>query len=410
MIKKTLIIFSLFTLVGCKKINNDVVTIIKENNNCLISINYPITNSKKLNKVIKKEINKTYKDFKKNYCKDDLDRTELNIDFKHETINSKYINVILETSYYNQTNIKTYIFNLNNNKIINIYNILTENDLDILTEKIKAYLKEKQINDDIITNTIDNLKEIQFSFDDEFIYIYLNLNKIITLKIPIELFDLKIEIQKEKKLEEKYTYKEINKIINPDEKVIALTFDDGPSKYTKQIVDLLNEYEANATFFILGNKVEIYNETLKYLLDNGNEIGNHSYNHKWLTHVTNDELLNQINTTQDIIKEKLNYTPTLFRPTYGSVNKNIKENINLDIILWNVDTLDWKYKNGKRISENALKKIKDGDIILMHDTYEYSYNALKIMLPKLKEEGYQLVTVSELKEVQEIRNEIKQKR
>ena len=103
----------------------------------------------------------------------------------------------------------------------------------------------------------------------------------------------------------------------------------------------------------------------------------------------------------------MNYTPKLFRPTYGSVNKNIKENIKLDIILWNVDTLDWKYKNGKKIAENTLKKIKDGDIILMHDTYEYSYNTLKIILPKLKEENYQLVTVSELKKIQEIRNEIK---
>jgi len=407
MFKKILLIISLLTLVGCAKINNDVITIIKENDNCVISINYPITESKKLNKNIKKEINKIYKNFKKNYCSNNLDRTELNIDFKHETINNKYINVILESNYYNQTNIKTYVYNLNNNKIMNIYDILTENDLDILVEKIKLELKNKKINDDIITNIIDNLQEIQFNFNDKKIYIFLNLNKVITLEIPIELLDLKIEIKKENKAKEKYTYKEINKIIDPNKKTIALTFDDGPSKYTKQIVELLNKYNANATFFILGNKVETYNETLKYLLNNGNEIGNHSYNHKWLTHVTTEELLNQINTTQNIIKEKLNYTPTLFRPTYGSVNKNIKENINLDIILWNVDTLDWKYKNSKKISENVLKKIKDGDIILMHDTYEYTYNALKLMLPKLKEQGYQLVTVSELKETKKIKNEIK---
>lgn len=407
MFKKILLIISLLTLVGCAKINNDVITIIKENDNCVISINYPITESKKLNKNIKKEINKIYKNFKKNYCSNNLDRTELNIDFKHETINNKYINVILESNYYNQTNIKTYVYNLNNNKIMNIYDILTENDLDILVEKIKLELKNKKINDDIITNIIDNLQEIQFNFNDKKIHIFLNLNKVITLEIPIELLDLKIEIKKENKTKEKYTYKEINKIIDPNKKTIALTFDDGPSKYTKQIVELLNKYNANATFFILGNKVETYNETLKYLLNNGNEIGNHSYNHKWLTHVTTEELLNQINTTQNIIKEKLNYTPTLFRPTYGSVNKNIKENINLDIILWNVDTLDWKYKNSKKISENVLKKIKDGDIILMHDTYEYTYNALKLMLPKLKEQGYQLVTVSELKETKKIKNEIK---
>lgn len=407
MIKKIILIFSLILIVGCTKQNNDVVTIIKDNNNCLISINYPITQSKKLNKIIKKEIKTTYKNFKKNYCKCDLEKQELNIDFKQEIINNQYIVIALETNYYKNTNIKTYIFDIKRNKNLNIFEIFTENDLDILVEKLKIELKNKQLNNDIVMDTINNIKNMQFTISNKNITIYINLNKTIIINIPRNIFDLKIKIEQEQTIKENYTYKEINKIIDPNKKAIALTFDDGPSKYTEKIVKLLNEYEANATFFILGNKVKIYNETLKYLLDSGNEIGNHSYNHKWLTNVTTEELNNQINITQDIIKENLNYTPKLFRPTYGSVNKNIKENIKLDIILWNVDTLDWKYKNGKKIAENTLKKIKDGDIILMHDTYEYSYNALKIILPKLKEEDYQLVTVSELKKIQEIRNEIK---
>lgn len=407
MIKKIILIFSLILIVGCTKQKNDVVTIIKDNNNCLISINYPITQSKKLNKIIKKEIKTKYKNFKKNYCKCDSEKQELNIDFKQEIINNQYIVIALETNYYKNTNIKTYIFDINRNKNLNIFEIFTENDLDILIEKLKIELKNKQLNNDIIMDTINNIKNMQFTINNKNITFYINLNKTIIINIPRNIFDLKIKIEQEQTTKENYTYKEINKIIDPNKKTIALTFDDGPSKYTEKIVKLLNEYEANATFFILGNKVKIYNETLKYLLDSGNEIGNHSYNHKWLTHVTTEELNNQINITQDIIKENLNYTPKLFRPTYGSVNKNIKENIKLDIILWNVDTLDWKYKNGKKIAENTLKKIKDGDIILMHDTYEYSYNALKIILPKLKEEDYQLVTVSELKKIQEIRNEIK---
>ena len=75
--------------------------------------------------------------------------------------------------------------------------------------------------------------------------------------------------------------------------------------------------------------------------------------------------------------------------------------------MWNIDTLDWKYKNSKKISQNSLNKIKDGSIILMHDTYEYTYNALKLMLPKLIEEDYQLVTVTELKNIMKLRNENK---
>lgn len=396
--KIILLIFSLLFIIGCTKKNNNVITIIKENDNCLISINYPQTESNKLNKELKKEIKTTYKNFKKKHCNDNSNRTELNIDFKHTIINNKYINVILKTNYNKKTDIKTYIFNLDTNKKINIYNIFTENDLNILIEKIKS--KEKQI-------TINNnyLKKLPISFDTEYLYIYQNNKE--TLKLPIDIFDLKIKIYKEKNKEEKYTYKEINKTIDPNQKVIALTFDDGPSKYTKQIIDLLNKYDANATFFILGNKVEIYNQTLKYLLESGNEIGNHSYNHKWLTHVTNEELINQINNTQNIIKKTLDYTPTLFRPTYGSVNKKIRENTNLDIVLWNIDSLDWKLKNSTKIANETLKKIKDGKIILMHDTYEYTYNALKTIIPELKKQGYQIITISELKEVEKIRNESK---
>lgn len=384
MIKKLLILTLL--LVGCTPKKDNIVTFIKEKNNCVISINYPQTTIKTLNKQIKKDIKKTYKNFKMNYCKESNNKNELNIDFKYEIINNNYINILIKTNINKRKETKTYLYNIKDNKYMNVYDVFTENDLDILSSRLKQ-----------------DIKNIKFTFDDKYLYIHNNQD----IKYDIELFDLKIDIKKETLEEEKYTYKETTKIIDPNSKVLALTFDDGPSKYTKQIVDLLKEYDYNATFFILGNKVEIYKDTLKYLLDNGNEIGNHSYNHKWLTHITNNELETQINETQKIIKDTLNYTPTIFRPTYGSVNKYMKENIKLDIILWNIDTLDWKYKNSNKIANNTLNKVKDTNIILMHDTYEYTYNALKIILPKLKKQGYQLVTITELKNILYLRNENK---
>lgn len=399
--KKIIIVITLLLIVGCTKKENNVVTIIKEENNCISSISYPKTTESKLNKQIKKYIQKEQKNFQKNYCSDELERQELNIDFKQNIVNNHYLNITLIKTNQNKKEIKTYIFDTEKNKELTIYDIFTENDLKILVEKIKKESKEKNISN--IDDIIKNINNIKIQFDDEYLYIYIeNLN----IKIPLEELDLKIKIDKDEKIKETYKYKEVNKVIDPNQKVIALTFDDGPSKYTKQIVDLLNEYEANATFFILGNKVEIYSDTLKYLLDSGNEIGNHSYNHKWLTHVTDEELLSQINTTQDIIKNTLNYTPTLLRPTYGSVNKTIKEKVDLEIILWNVDTLDWKYKNSNKIFKNILPKINDGKIVLMHDTYEYTYNTLKLLLPELKRQGYQFVTVSELKEINSIRTEL----
>lgn len=385
--KKIIIFIMIILLSGCKKTTLNIKTEIIDKENCLISINYPITKENKLNKEIITKVKKIKKDFLKTKCNLETNtKHELNIDFEYKDINNKYISILIKT-YNNE--LETYFYDKKEKNILNIIDIMTSNDLNTLNNTIK-------------NNT--NLEDLNFTIDNEYIYVYKD-NYI--KKIELDKFDLKIKINKENIIKEKNTYKKVDKIIDYDKKVIALTFDDGPSKYTKKIVDLLNEYDANATFFILGNKVEIYNETLTYLLESGNEIGNHSYNHKWLKNVAKEELLEQITKTQDIIEKNLNYTPTLFRPTYGSVNNLMKENVKLDIVLWNLDTLDWKYKNSKKISENLLKKVKDKDIILMHDTYEYTYNALKIIIPALKEEGYQFITVSELKKLNEIQNKQK---
>ena len=166
---------------------------------------------------------------------------------------------------------------------------------------------------------------------------------------------------------------------------------------------MLNEYNARATFFVIGSKVKYYSDTLINLLDSGNEIGNHTYNHKLLSKLNDDELLNQINKTQEIIKEYTGFTPTLFRPSYGSIKKSQKSMIDLNIILWNVDTLDWKYKNSKVIANRALSKAKDGSIILMHDTHKRSVEALEIVLNELKGE-YEFVTISELLKIRMLRS------
>lgn len=385
--KKIIIFIMIILLSGCKKTTLNIKTEIIDKENCLISINYPITKENKLNKEIITKVKKIKKDFLKTKCNIETNtKHELNIDFEFKDINNKYISILIKT---NNNELKTYFYDKKEKNILNIIDIMTSNDLNTLNNTIK-------------NNT--NLEDLNFTIDNEYIYVYKD-NYI--KKIELDKFDLKIKINKENIIKEKNTYKKVDKIIDYDKKVIALTFDDGPSKYTKKIVDLLNEYDANATFFILGNKVEIYNETLTYLLESGNEIGNHSYNHKWLKNVAKEELLEQITKTQDIIEKNLNYTPTLFRPTYGSVNNLMKENVKLDIVLWNLDTLDWKYKNSKKIAENLLKKVKNKDIILMHDTYEYTYNALKIIIPALKEEGYQFITVSELKKLNEIQNKQK---
>lgn len=192
-------------------------------------------------------------------------------------------------------------------------------------------------------------------------------------------------------------------ILDIKKNTVALTFDDGPSDYTKEIIDILDEYNVHATFFVIGNKVLIYKETIMNIVAKGNEIGNHTYSHPWLTHLSVNETILEIDKTNDLIFDITGITPTLFRPSYGDINIKVKESIGMNIIMWTNDSNDWKYKSSKSIANRVIKSISDGDVILMHDTYKRSFEALKIIIPKLLEMDYQIVTVSQLQEIKALR-------
>lgn len=377
--KWLLLVGFIFLITGCTNdIKMEIYSDIKQNNNKFISINYPKTNIRRLNKYIKKDINKAVKTFNKL----DNEEKELNIDYTYNVVNGNYINISLKKyiSYNNYQNesIDTYVFDKKHKRLLSLDDIIYD------SSKYQNKLTDK------------------FVFDEEYITFFsIHNNKIMEDKVKLNSENAKIAI--EKKEETNFiNYETVNKTIDSNKPIIALTFDDGPSKYTKQIVDLLKKYNCNATFFVLGNKVKIYKDTIKESISNGNEIGNHSYNHKWLSRLKVEDIKEQINKTQDILKREVNYTPILLRPTYGSVNKKIRNNTNLEIVLWNVDTLDWKIKSSKKIADRSLLQIKDRSIILMHDTHERTYEALKIMIPKLIAEGYQFVTISELNKINKI--------
>ena len=184
-------------------------------------------------------------------------------------------------------------------------------------------------------------------------------------------------------------------------KYIALSFDDGPSEITNEIVNFLYVNNCSATFFVVGNKVETYKDTLNNIVKKGSELGNHTYSHPWLTKLSSDKIIKEIDQTQTIIRNITGYEPTVFRPSYGDINKKLKELINLKIIMWTNDSSDWKYRSSKTIASNVIRNIKPYDIVLMHDTHKRTFEALKIIIPKLKEMGYQIVSVSELLEIKE---------
>ena len=120
--------------------------------------------------------------------------------------------------------------------------------------------------------------------------------------------------------------------------------------------------------------------------------------------IINENIKEQINKTQEIIKNTTGYEPTIMRPTYGSINNKLRNSVDLDIILWTVDTMDWKYKSVEKIVSRGTKNVKDLDIILMHDTHKRTVEAVKKMIPILKNQGFQFVTISELNEVKLLRS------
>lgn len=179
-------------------------------------------------------------------------------------------------------------------------------------------------------------------------------------------------------------------------KIIALTFDDGPNYNTNKVLDVLEEYHVKATFFVLGSKISNNEYILKRMVKDGMEIGNHTYNHLLLTKYNTYRIKEEINTTNETIFNTIFKYPTLFRPSYGIVNNKIKKISDMPIIIWNIDTLDWKYHNSKRIYNRVVNKVNDGDIILMHDIYRATSNSLNLIIPKLLNDGYTFTTVSEL--------------
>ncbi|WP_218624958.1 polysaccharide deacetylase family protein [Sporosarcina sp. E16_3] len=180
-------------------------------------------------------------------------------------------------------------------------------------------------------------------------------------------------------------------------KQIALTFDDGPDpKVTIQILETLNKYDAKATFFMLGSRVEYYPEIAKKVQEAGHELGNHTWNHPDLTKAGVAKVRSEINETSSIIENVTGEKVTAFRPPYGAVNKTVRSQTNLPVVLWDVDTLDWKYRDPNQLLAHVKGATKDGSIILMHDIHQSTADGLDAVLAYLQTEGYTFVTVSEL--------------
>ena len=190
---------------------------------------------------------------------------------------------------------------------------------------------------------------------------------------------------------------------NTEEHKIALTLDDGPhGDKTPRILDVLRDNNVQATFFIVGENVKGNEDIIERMIADGHEIGNHTFGHKYLFKVDRRVMEREIDLCDDEIFNYSEYNATLFRPPGGIYNDVLTSLCNergYDMVLWSIDTRDWAGTSATEIENEILANVEDGAIVLMHDYVcgeSHTAEALKSVIPKLKELGYSFVTVSEL--------------
>lgn len=182
------------------------------------------------------------------------------------------------------------------------------------------------------------------------------------------------------------------------DKIVALTYDDGPSKVsTAALLDVLEKHGAHATFFVNGNHALENKELISAIVEQGSEIGNHTLDHVWLSKVDEDEALRQVIGNEHLLRFLSGQEGIMpLRPPYGDINQTILDQFNLPIVLWSADSRDWEVQDVERIKANVLSEIEDGGIIIMHDGYETSVQATDELLAILTAQNYRVVSVSEL--------------
>ena len=338
------------------------------------------------------------------------DEAELNMSYRLKEFETFYSLAVFVDSNEREE-VATYAFDKQGKRFYEFEDLFDEERIKELSQIIKT---ELEVQDDdanqSLTYRIGLLAKVEnfrkFFFDKDGVFFYFDGGqcfddlKVHKVKLPYEKIEsfLKVDLS----IPVLETYDELlyqsSKPIDPNKPMVALTFDDGPNRYTDDLLDALLEHRASATFFVLGSMVERFPKTIQRMVLEGNEIGNHTMNHRQLSKCTASQINEEILQAQTMIESITHIPPSLLRPPYGEKNDMILEAWKDDVVLWDIDTRDWASKDVKKIIDITLEEVRDGAIILMHDIYPTSVQAAIELIPLLQEQGYQLVTVSQLKE------------
>ncbi len=392
----------------------------------VVGVLYPETDYPFLNTAISQWVAETAKTYIAEVADNEntTDLSELTLSYESHLIDQSTVSVKLSGTFFSPQLAhpiditKTFNADTSAQQLLTLNDIIKNSHKDEFLEKAleKSGVKVEDIDSEFLTNwllTGDGIeltlirgdylpmsagtKKLSFSFDE--------LSEMLTK-------DFKFTAPKpETESSEKPPTPQVphnTQTVDPNKPMLALTFDDGPSAHTERLLDLFEKHGGKGTFFVLGNMIDGRETTLQRIFVEGHEIGNHSWSHRQLTTLSEEEITDQIMMTRAKIYDITGADCLIVRPPYGSYDETVqKVGADLDVyfINWSVDTLDWKHKDARAIYDEIINSAKDGSIILCHDLHKTTVDAMVTVIPKLIESGYQLVTVSELMEHSENRLE-----
>ena len=194
--------------------------------------------------------------------------------------------------------------------------------------------------------------------------------------------------------------KENRELPKSTDKLVCFTFDDGPyAPVTNKILDVLEKYHGRATVFVGGDRAATYSDEIERASKMGCEIGTHTYSHVNLNTLSVPEMQEEIRKSCDAISKYSGKKVKVLRPPEGAANETVKANVNMPMVLWSVDSRDWDYRNADRDYQTVMDNVFDGSIVLMHDLYPATADAVARIIPELAKQGYKFVTFSELMKI-----------
>ncbi len=421
-----ILISGIFVIKGLNK--KEELHILESTDNYDLKIDYPDVENKEIKKKIDEYVKKQKDDFLNNVkAVEDIEQPKYDFNLSVNVNDYKDISHIYMLTYaytggnhYTRDDTSYYYDNKTKDFVDLKYFFKDEESFKKLSNIAYYYvleLKDKNFDELWVKKgtdpTIDNYRH--FMFSDEGLEILFPPYQVsswadgeIKITIPYEEINdlLKDEYQNES------VEKEVVSVIPEirdlskykDKKLIAFTFDDGPSETnTNYLLDNLDKYDAKVTFFVLGSRVESNSEVIKRAYLEGNDIGSHTYNHRNLNLLSDVALMDEVKKTNEAIKEVIGTSPTLLRPPYGNLTDHGKELANMSIVLWNIDPLDWKYKDKNRVAQEIIEHAHDGAIVLVHDIYKSSVEGALLAMEELQKEGYAFVTINEMAQLRGIK-------